>query len=205
MGRLRPGAHCRLGAEAGVRAPRPSARAAWSWPVFPSVGEAVGSPPSPQEDLQAADTSRAGSPLPRPLQPAAPAPVTPVTSALRLFLKSLGLRRYSFTGHISLVIKGPVPGREVYLLPETLNPAPRGGKDRALRGPHTCQGLTACLQACSFGVATQESSWVDSRWRDARSVRRRRSGELMRDLGDCSHLLGLFQGADESLAQLRRA
>ena len=37
------------------------------------------------------------------------------------------------------------------------------------------------------------------------SVRYRRFRELVRALGDRSHLLGQFQGADEFLAQLRRA
>lgn len=49
------------------------------------------------------------------------------------------------------------------------------------------------LQAYSGGVARLESSWVDSRWREARSVRCSRSAELVRALGDCSHLLDNFR------------
>ena len=49
------------------------------------------------------------------------------------------------------------------------------------------------LQACSGGLMRLESNWVDSRWREARSVRCRRSGMLVRALGDCSHLPDNFR------------
>ena len=50
----------------------------------------------------------------------------------------------------------------------------------------------AHLQACSGRLVRLDSNWVDSRWREARSVRCRRSGELVRALGDCSYLLDNF-------------
>lgn len=52
--------------------------------------------------------------------------LAPVTSAACLLLKSLGPRHCTSNSHISLVIKGPVPGRGSLPSARTLNPVPSG-------------------------------------------------------------------------------